>query len=236
MNRLLLIDDEIGLLEMLCTALKMEGFNQIDTATNAEVALDLVYKNEYSVILIDVMLPDMDGYQLCGKIREKSSVPILFLTARTTDLDVLNGLNVGGDDYITKPFKPLEVIARIKANIRREKRYRESYQPEVSEYRYGYITVKLDEHQFFINDKEIHCTAKEFQILTFFCQNPNRIFSLNHLYERIWGFESIGDTNTVMVYINRIRKKIEENPKDPKVLINIRGLGYKFIPPKVTFL
>lgn len=237
MSKLLLVDDEIGLLEMLSIALKKEGFYDIDLAINAKEALSFVSKNRYSVIILDVMLPDMDGYHLCTKIREKNNAPILFLTARTTDLDVLTGFNVGGDDYITKPFKPLEVVARIKANIRREERNQQwNVQEEISEYQYGYLTVKIDTAQLFVNEKEIPCTAKEFQLLSFFCQHPNHVFSLNHLYEKVWGVESIGDTNTVMVYMNRLRKKIEKNPKDPKIFINLRGLGYKFIPPKDTQL
>ena len=232
MDRLLLVDDEEGLLEMLSTALKMEGFNMIDTANTGKQALNQVAHHEYSLIVLDVMLPDTDGYILCGKLREVTHCPILFLTARSTDLDMLTGLNVGGDDYITKPFKPLEVVARIKAKLRREEMYRQSAPEILSSYRYGYLVLEKEKAQLFVRGQEITCTAKEFQLLTFFCENPNYIFSLEKLYERIWGLDSVGHANTVMVYINRLRKKIEVDPNSPQVLINIRGLGYKFIPPK----
>jgi DNA-binding response OmpR family regulator len=230
--KLLLVDDEIGLLDMLSSALIKEGFHNIDKATNGLDALLYVKKNEYSVIILDVMLPDMDGYVLCSKIRELTDVPIMFLTARTTDLDMLTGLNVGADDYITKPFKPLEVVARINVKIRREQRYRSYNTLEKTEYKYGRLTVNQNTAQVFIYDKEVHFTAKEFQVLCFFCKYPNYIFSLQSIYEKIWGLDYMGDTNSVMVYINRIRKKIEVNPNHPEVLVNIRGLGYKFIPPK----
>lgn len=231
MSKLLLVDDETGLLEMLSTALKKEGFNNIDTANNANDALHYVEKNDYSVIILDVMLPDMDGYTLCSIIRNKTNAPIMFLTARTTDLDILTGLNVGADDYITKPFKPLEVATRIKVKIRREQRYRLSSSLEKPEFNFGHLTVNQDTAQVFVHEKEVHFTAKEFQLLCFFCKNPNFIFSLQSLYEKIWGTDYLNDTNSVMVYINRIRKKIEVTPNNPEILINIRGLGYKFIPP-----
>ncbi|RSL34749.1 DNA-binding response regulator [Salibacterium salarium] len=233
MARLLLVDDEKGLLEMMQEALRKEDFTNIDAATNAQEALNLIQKNKYSVILLDVMLPDMDGYQLCTKIREITLAPIMFLTARTTDLDVLTGFNVGADDYITKPFKPLEVMARIKAIIRREERYRHiNENNEDLKLNFGRIHVNQETAQVIVDGEEVHFTAKEFKLLSFFCKNPNFIFSLETLYEKVWETDYLGDTNSVMVYINRLRKKIETNPNRPDTLVNIRGLGYKFIPPK----
>lgn len=232
LERILLVDDEVGLLDMMSAALKVEGFHSVDKATTSQEALEYVKRNQYAVILLDVTLPDMDGYLLCTKIREKTNTPIMFLTARTSDLDVLTGLNVGGDDYITKPFKPLEVIARIRAKIRREQNYREVDKTEQLEYSYGFLRLNLASGQLFVRNFEVSCTARELQLLSFFFKNPNYIFSIQDLYEKIWGNESLGDTNTVMVYINRIRKKIEQAPNNPKLLINVRGLGYKFIPPK----
>ncbi|MBM7702380.1 response regulator transcription factor [Metabacillus iocasae] len=232
MERILLVDDEMGLLEMMSMALRAEGFQSIDKAINAQEALAYVRKNQYAVILLDVTLPDMDGYVLCTKIREMTKTPIMFLTARTSDLDILTGLNVGGDDYITKPFKPLEVIARIRAKIRREQNYREAEKEEKLHYTYGFLTLNLASGQLYVEGIEVPCTARELQLLAFFFQHPNYIFSIQDLYERIWGTDSLGDTNTVMVYMNRLRKKIEQAPNNPKVLINVRGLGYKFVPPK----
>lgn len=230
MKKILLVDDELGLLEMLGEVLRKGGYTSLDFATTSKQAIDLIDNKEYDLILLDVMLPDMDGFQLCAKIRETSNVPILFLTAKITDLDILTGLNIGGDDYILKPFNPLEVLARVKAHLRRTERNQNREQPNT--YEYGDLKINPTTAQVFLKDKEISFTAKEFQIMVFFCKNPNKIFSINSLYENVWGVNSYGDTNTVMVYINRIRKKIEMDPNHPKLIINIRGLGYKFNPPK----
>lgn len=230
MKKILLVDDELGLLEMLGEVLRKGGYTSLDFATTSKKAIDLIGNNEYDLILLDVMLPDMDGFQLCAKIRETSNVPILFLTAKITDLDILTGLNIGGDDYILKPFNPLEVLARVKAHLRRTERNQNSN--HLNTYDYGDLKINPTTAQVFLKGKEIPFTAKELQIIVFFCGNPNKIFSINSLYENVWGNNSFGDTNTVMVYINRIRKKIEKNPNHPELIINIRGLGYKFIPPK----
>lgn len=230
MKKLLLVDDELGLLEMLGEVLRKGGYTSLDFATTSKKAIELIVNTEYDLILLDVMLPDLDGFQLCAKIRETSNVPILFLTAKITDLDILTGLNIGGDDYILKPFNPLEVLARVKAHLRRTERNQNREQPNT--YDFSDLKINPTTAQVSLKGKEISFTAKEFQIMVFFCENPNKIFSINSLYENVWGVNSYGDTNTVMVYINRIRKKIERDPNNPKLIINIRGLGYKFVPPK----
>ncbi|MED0896457.1 response regulator transcription factor [Aneurinibacillus migulanus] len=229
-EKILLVDDEKGLLDMLQTLLKKEGLTNVDFATKGHEALTLSDKETYSVIVLDVMMPDMDGFELCRRLREKTFVPIIFLTARTTDLDKLMGLGIGGDDYITKPFNPLEVVARIKAQLRRHHLYKDSTQIKHESFDFGFFQLNKTSGQLIVRGKEVECPAREFELLTFLCEHPNHIFSIQQLYERIWGQSSIGDEKTVTIHISRLRRKIEPNPKKPQFLINIRGLGYKFVP------
>ncbi|MCV4231030.1 response regulator transcription factor [Virgibacillus sp. LDC1] len=226
--RLLLVDDETGLLDMLNYLLTKEGFKDVTFATTAQEALDCVHAMNFDLIVLDIMLPDLDGFELCRRLREVTSVPILFLTARTLDMDKIMGLTIGGDDYITKPFNPLEVVARIKAQLRRKNMSdRKKTNNEV--YDFGAFQLYKQEGRLMVNRQEINCPAKEFELLLFLCENPNQIFSVSHLYERIWGMESFGEENTVMVHIRRLRQKIEINPNDPKWIVNIRGMGYKLL-------
>ncbi|KAJ48872.1 DNA-binding response OmpR family regulator [Clostridium tetanomorphum] len=232
-EKILLIDDEVGLVEMLELVLKKEGFIDIKKAYSGEEALKILSSFSPDIIILDVMLPDTDGFQLCTKIRDITTVPIIFLTARTTELDKLMGLGIGGDDYITKPFNPLEVVARIKAQLRRIQITKEtilSSYPKV--YDYKRFKLNVSTAQLFVEENEIECPAKEFELLTFLCAHPNRIFSTQQLYEQVWGEISLGDLNTVMVHMLRLRKKIEEDASKPQILVNVRGLGYKFVPPE----
>lgn len=226
---ILLVDDEATILHMLKTVLHKEGFTEVDTVMSGEAAITACEAKHYDLIVLDVMLPGQSGIEVCPFLRKTTDAPILFLTARTSDFDKLTGFAVGGDDYITKPFNPLEVIARIKSQLRRH------LKPAAAEARREAI---LDFGRFQINETsgvltvegtESHCPALVFQLLLFLCRNPNRIFSKNELYERVWGDESVNDDNTVMVHIHRIRERIEADPSKPEYLVNVRGLGYKLI-------
>jgi DNA-binding response OmpR family regulator len=228
-SRLLLVDDEVGLLDMLNYILRKDGFKHVTYAITGTEALDCVHKMDFDLIILDITLPDMDGFELCRRLRELTNVPILFLTARTMDIDKIMGLTVGGDDYITKPFNPLEVVARIKAQLRRQSLSAQIKSTNRKVYDFEFFQLYKHEGKLVVNGKEINCPAKEFELLCFLCENPNQIFSISYLYERIWGLESIGDENTVMVHIRRLRQKIEKNPSDPKRIINIRGMGYKLV-------
>lgn len=224
-QNLLLVDDEQGLLEMLKFVLDKEGFEHIYFAETGKKALDILKETNIDLILLDVMLPDIDGFDLCRKIREQTNVPILFLTARTTDVDKIMGLTIGGDDYITKPFNPLEVVARIKVALRRQELILPKANREILDF--GRFQLYVNEAKLVVKGNTIKCPLKEFEILKFLCEHPNQVFSISQLYEKIWGETSIGDENTVMVHIRRLRKKIEENPRTPQYLINVRGFGYK---------
>ncbi|MBB4826113.1 DNA-binding response OmpR family regulator [Sporosarcina luteola] len=221
---ILIIEDEIGLSKMLKRLLDKEGFQEVYQADSGAAALSQVKDHEIDLILLDVMLPDTNGFDLCQQIREISDVPIIFLTARTTDIDKLTGFSMGGDDYITKPFNPLEVAARIKAILHRQRRTK----PETSQmFLTDRFVLHYDQAKLIVEGKEVNCPAKEFQLLKFMCQHPNRVFSVDHLYEKVWGdYSIVGKENTVMVHMSRLRQKIEKDPKRPEILKNVRGLGY----------
>lgn len=225
--QLLIVDDEKAILHMLTTILKREGFKYIDTACTAEDALTLCKTKRYDLILLDVMLPNRSGFDICPLIRETTDAPIFFLTARSTDLDKLSGFALGADDYITKPFNPLEVAARIKAHLRRHTA-KASY-PAQAVYQYGKIHVNTLSGEVTVKGKTVEFPAQVYQLLLFFCKHPNQLFSKSQLYEKVWGEEFLGEDNTVMVHIRKLREKIEDNPSMPRHLITIRGLGYKFV-------
>lgn len=226
-SHILLVDDEQGLLTMLKTMLNKEGFQQIRTATTGRDAIKLVKESLFHLIVLDVMLPDMDGFELCSEIRRHTTIPVIFLSAKSGDFDKVKGLTIGADDYITKPFSPMEVVARIQAHLRRER-----LSKEVKSFLdFERFRINKEEGVIFVNNEEIACTAKEYELLVFLCENPNRIFTGKELYERVWGTYCESDEKTVVVHISRLRKKLEENPKEPKIIITFRGIGYKFIPP-----
>ena len=223
-ERILIIEDEIGLVKMLKRLLEKEGFQEIYEATSGNEALKTIQQTKIDLILLDVMLPDTNGFDLCQQIRDVSDAPVIFLTARTTDMDKLTGFSVGGDDYITKPFNPLEVAARIKAILHRQRRVRP--QP-IHIFQTECFTLNLDEAKLTVQGEKVSLPAMEFQLLKFMCQHPNQVFSVDQLYENVWDdYSVIGKENTVMVHISRLRQKIEKDPKNPIYLKNIRGLGY----------
>lgn len=231
--RILLVDDEEGLLEMIQLLLEREGYSHIDTATTGGQAQDLIDKNTYDLIVLDVMLPDTNGFDLCQDIRKTSKVPILFLTSRTSDIDKLVGFGYGGDDYVTKPFHSLELVARIKALLRRHRYFQEQLeqqQPEVLDY--GHFQVVRSAGELRVKGAPVDCSALEFQLLLFFCDHPHHIFSVSDLYEKVWKQEAVGEEKTVVMHISRLRRKMEPDPKHPRFLVNVRGLGYKFVPPR----
>ncbi|GIN93685.1 DNA-binding response regulator [Siminovitchia terrae] len=227
-ENILLVDDEKGIIDMLKIALSKNGYSHLYTAFSGEEALTIVEKHSIDLIILDIMLPDMDGFEICKRIRSKLQIPILFLSAKTTDFDVISGLTLGGDDYIKKPFNPMELIARIKAITRRQK-LEKIQKTQTSIYEIGEIKVDMKKAIVLIDGHSVEMPSKEYELLCFFLKHPNQIFSIAHLYEAVWGEKGIGYENTVVVHIRRLRKKIEVNPSSPEKLINIRGLGYKFV-------
>ncbi|MDX8342351.1 response regulator transcription factor [Rossellomorea sp. YZS02] len=225
--RLLIVDDESALIHMLETILKKEGFKHIDTSHSAEGALDLCKKNTYDLLLLDVMLPNRSGFDICPLLREYTDAAIIFLTARSSDLDKLSGFALGADDYITKPFNPLEVVARVKVHLRRQNATPPS--SDQNTYRCGPIVINTGSGEVSVNGKRADLPAQVYQLLLFFCKHPNQLFSKGQLYENVWGSDYLGEENTVMVHIRKLREKIESNPSNPKHLVTVRGLGYKLL-------
>ncbi|MFS0674022.1 response regulator transcription factor [Ornithinibacillus sp. 179-J 7C1 HS] len=227
---ILIVDDEQSIVTMLETMLKKEGFYQVYKAHTGKDALHILEKQQIDIIILDVMLPDGSGFDFCPKIRLHSNAYILFLTARVSDLDVLTGFATGGDDYVTKPFNPLEIAARIKAYIRRVE---QSQVPSVSfpNKQYDFGRFKLDENagELIVDGKIVSCPTQVYLLLLYFCKHPNTIFSKSTLLEEVWGFDRYVDENTVSVHIRRIRERIEKDPSNPEYLVTVRGLGYKLV-------
>ncbi|MFJ8089443.1 response regulator transcription factor [Lysinibacillus sp. NPDC095746] len=231
-KKILIVDDEIGILKLLEITLRKENFINIDTASTGKSTLQLVKDNHYDIILLDIMLPDISGFELCTEIRKQTNTPIIFVSARSTDFDKLTGLGIGGDDYITKPFNPLEVVARIKVILRRQKMYERSQQQQTTKFDFGYFTLNPESATLIVNNQPVECTAKELELLHFFCKNPNRIFTTSQLYEFVWGNDVYGEEKTVTIHISKLRKKLGDDTRKPRIIVNLRGIGYKFIPPK----
>ncbi|MFC4597385.1 response regulator transcription factor [Cohnella hongkongensis] len=231
---ILLVDDEQAILQLLETVLRKESFRNVDNARSAEEALTLCERQAYDLIVLDVALPGMSGIEACPFIRRTTDAPILFLSARTTDFDKLTGFAVGGDDYVTKPFNPLEIVARARSLLRRSgKAAPSALASAASQLDFGRFRIDEDAAELLVDGTPVPCPTLVYQLLLFFCKNPNRIFTKSELYERVWGVNSLSDDNTIMVHIHRIRERIEPDPGNPVYLVNVRGLGYKMVK-KVT--
>lgn len=234
-TRILIVDDEKAIVQMIEITLRKEGFQHLYSAGTAAEGMELLRANGADVILLDVMLPDRTGFELGPQIRALSDAHLIYLTARTTDLDRLTGFAVGGDDYVTKPFNPLEIAARIKARLRRESAepIAPPAAPAFSDARriYDFGGFLLDERagELSVDGTPVPCPAQAYQLLLFLCRNPDIVFSKSQLYEAVWGFDGISDDNTVMVHIRKIRERIEPDPSNPRYLLTIRGLGYKLV-------
>ena len=225
-QRVLVVDDEKLIVKGIRFSLEQEGM-EVDCAYDGEEAVQKAKENEYDIILLDVMLPKQDGFEVCQQIREFSSVPVIMLTAKGDDMDKILGLEYGADDYITKPFNILEVKARIKAIIRRtKKKAPEKENRKVVEK--GDLHLDCDSRRLNIGGKEINLTAKEFDLLELMALNPNKVYSRDHLLNAVWGYDYPGDVRTVDVHIRRLREKIEANPSEPKYVHTKWGVGYYF--------
>jgi len=228
--KILLVDDEVAIVKMVEMVLIKEGFQYIYTAHTGEDAMNILQNEMIDFIVLDVMLPDTNGFDLCAKIRKITNAYILFLTARVSDFDILTGFEQGGDDYVTKPFNPLEIVARIKARYRRNpSKSKTELTSNTKRYDYGHFIVDEQAGELIVNGKVVPCPAQVFLLLLYFCKNPNQVLAKDKLFEAVWGFENMADDNTVMVHIRRIRERIEPNPSQPKFLLTVRGLGYKLV-------
>lgn len=225
-KRILVVDDEKLIVKGIRFSLEQDDM-EVDCAYDGEEALALAKENQYDLILLDVMLPKIDGFQVCQYIREFSDVPIIMLTAKGDDMDKILGLEYGADDYITKPFNILEVKARIKAIMRRTVKKAAPQQNEKMLVK-GDMKIDCESRRVMIGAKEINLTAKEFDLLELLAMNPNKVYSRDNLLNIVWGYEYPGDARTVDVHIRRLREKIESNPSDPKYVYTKWGVGYYF--------
>lgn len=226
-KKVLVVDDEKLIVKGIRFSLEQDNM-EVTCAYDGEEALELVKNNDYDVVLLDVMLPKLTGFEVCQQIREFSNVPIIMLTAKGDDMDKILGLEYGADDYITKPFNILEVKARIKAIMRRSK----TAKPEEVELtkiaEFGELKVDCDSRRVFIRNEEVNLTAKEFDLLELLMFNPNKVYSRENLLNTVWGYDYPGDVRTVDVHIRRLREKIEVNPSEPKYIHTKWGVGYFF--------
>ena len=225
-KRVLVVDDEKLIVKGIRFSLEQDDM-EVDCAYDGEEALKLVSENSYDMVLLDVMLPKMDGFQVCQQIREFSDVPVIMLTAKGDDMDKILGLDYGADDYITKPFNILEVKARIKAIMRRTGKKNHPVKDEKTIVK-GDMKIDCESRRVIIAEKEINLTAKEFDLLELLAMNPNKVYSRENLQNIVWGYENPGDARTVDVHIRRLREKIETNPSDPKYVYTKWGVGYYF--------
>ena len=226
MARILVVDDEKLIVKGLRFSLEQDGY-EVDCAYDGEEAITLAKENEYDVVLLDIMLPIYDGYEVCQQIREFSDMPIIMLTAKSDDMDKILGLDYGADDYITTPFNNLEVKARIKALIRRNAKASRN-EKKSNELVAGDLRLNTESRRVFTGDEEINLTAKEFDLLELLMKNPGTVFSREKLLNLVWGFEYPGDVRTVDVHVRRLREKIEKNPSDPNYVYTKWGIGYFF--------
>lgn len=231
MDRLVLIvDDERPIVDILKYNLEKEGYTTIE-AYDGQQGLELALSSNPDIILLDVMLPKMDGFEVCRKVREKCSTPILMLTAREEEVDKVLGLELGADDYITKPFSVRELMARVKANLRRNNNEASSLEPDTennSIIQNGRLSLNLDRYETRRDGVVVDLTLREFELLKFLALQPNRVFSRETLLEKVWGYEYYGDVRTVDVTIRRLREKIEDDPSMPGFVVTKRGVGYYF--------
>lgn len=227
-KKILVVDDEKLIVKGIKFSLMQDGMD-VDVAYDGEEALELIKQNEYNIIVLDLMLPKMDGLEVCQQVREFSTVPIIMLTAKGEDMDKIMGLEYGADDYLTKPFNILELKARIKAIMRRFNLPNQKTKEENEKFiESGDLQMDCDSRRIYLKDEEINLTAKEFDLLELFLSNPNKVFSRENLLNIVWGYDYPGDVRTVDVHVRRLREKIEPNPSDPKYIHTKWGVGYYY--------
>ena len=229
MQKILIVDDEKEIRDLIEIYLKSEGYETLKAA-DGEEALNILNREDPDLIILDIMMPKMNGIDACLKIREERQMPIIMLSAKSEDVDKILGLNMGADDYLTKPFNPLELVARVKSQLRRFYKLNPraiKKEDDGKTINIEDMLINLDTHEIFIGDKEIKLTPTEFDILVLLAKNKGKVFSIANIYESVWNQEFLESDNTVMVHIRKIREKIEENPRKPKFIKTVWGVGYK---------
>ncbi len=225
---ILVVDDEPEIADLVGVYLRSEGFT-VHTCGTAQEALDTLERQSVDLAILDVMLPDKSGFDLCGELRREHRFPVLMLTAKSSDMDKITGLTIGADDYITKPFNPLELVARVKAQLRRYTRYNSAQEksPDSEVIDFNGLVIDRGTHQCTLYEKELNLTPIEFDILWMLCSNRGQVISAERLFETVWGEKYLDRNNTVMVHIRRLREKMGEPSRDPRFIKTVWGVGYK---------
>lgn len=232
-KRILVAEDNLEIRELIKLYLTQDGYHVTEVERGDQV-LKIFQRESPDLVLLDIIMPGMDGIEVCREIRRMSVVPIIFLSNKIDEVDKIIGLSTGADDYITKPFSPRELTARIRAHIRRQVYYSVKDESDILEF--GDLKIDLLRHTVIRNGKTVELSSKEFGILTCMAKYPGRVFSVEELFELVWGEFNSGDTRTVTVHISSLRKKLEENPSKPKLILTIRGIGYKYSDNKDDFM
>lgn len=227
LSRILIIEDEVSIAELEKDYLELSGFT-VDMEHTGDGGEKRALEGDYDLIILDLMLPNVDGFEICKKVRLEKNIPILMVSAKRDDIDKIRGLGLGADDYITKPFSPSELVARVKAHLARYERLIGSSVKENDIIEIRGIKIDKTSRRVFVNDVEKSFTTKEFDLLTFLAEHPDRVYTKEELFQEIWDMESIGDIATVTVHIKKIREKIEFNTQKPQYIETIWGVGYRF--------
>lgn len=228
MKKILIVEDDLSIAELEKDYLEISGF-QVNICTDGVSGLNEIKENSYDLVILDVMLPNIDGFDILRIIQDIKDIPILLVSAKKEEIDKIKGLSLGADDYITKPFSPGELVARVKSHIQNYERLKSKFKGSEDKNNIVIRGLKIlkDSRQVFINDREVTLAQKEFDLLLYFAQNPNRVFGREELFERVWGLEALGDNATITVHIRRVREKIETNPSDPQYIETVWGAGYR---------
>ena len=227
MSKILIIEDEVSIAELEKDYLELSGF-EVDMEHSGDTGLDKALKNDFDLIILDLMLPGIDGFEICRRIREQKNIPVLMVSAKKEDIDKIRGLGMGADDYITKPFSPSELVARVKAHLARYERLIGSAVKTNDVIEIRGLKIDKTARRVYVNGEEKAFTTKDFDLLTFLAENPNHVFKKEELFNKIWDMESLGDIATVTVHIKKIREKIEFNTSKPQYIETIWGVGYRF--------
>lgn len=223
MQRVLVVDDETAIVELVAYHLAREGY-QVETEANGQLAVDRVAREPFDLVILDVMLPGLSGLEACRAIRQATDVPIIMLTARKDEVDRVLGLELGADDYVTKPFSPRELVARVKAILRRSQKGRE----DTDDIRVPGLEVDVERRSVTVDSQPINLTFTEFELLTILARHPGRAFTRDELLVRVWGEDFYGDSRTVDVHVRHLREKLREDPQNPRFIETVRGVGYRF--------
>jgi two-component system, OmpR family, response regulator len=230
MNKILIIEDDSSIAELQKDYLEVAGF-QVIVCADGLTGLEAIRENEYDLLILDIMLPGMDGLEILRSMKEDKDIPVLLVSAKKEEIDKIKGLSLGADDYITKPFSPGELVARVKAHLENYERLKTRFNGGSERNNTLIIRglkIEKDSRRVYVNGQEVNLAQKEFDLLMYLGQNPNRVFGREELFERVWGLEALGDSATVTVHIARVREKIESDPANPQYVETVWGAGYRF--------